>query len=254
MVAVTLNITQPAHDSVFHEGETQIRLAGQVGPLPPELAGVSLHYRWYSSLFPAAADRYSINVAALNDPAIPFDATLGPGSQAISLAASDRAGETAADQNATQHGGVTGGAAGATACVIHILRAILVSPATAGASLSKASEVLEAVAPLHWGRQIGTTGVYEPNPEYHGLNRLRYRWRFTPTPADGRAAAMLDPDVSALTYVPPPAGPGGQALIRYAGPLPAALGLGGYTLTLRVEDTANSATGHEFSRPVTITA
>ena len=250
MTAVALTIVQPADGTVFHQGETQVRLVGQVGPLPAELAGVPLHYRWYSSLFPSQKDRYSLNAAALSNPATPFDAPLGPGSHAITLAASDQAGETESAQNAARHGGVTGGAAGAGKCIIHLLRAVLVTPAAAGEPLSKAAGTLEAEAPLQWGRKIGATNTYEPNPDYHALNRLRYRWRFVPTPADGRATATLDPPASALTFVPP----GVRPLVRYQGPLPTALGLGGYTLTLRVEDTGNSAVGHEVSRPVTITA
>ena len=250
MAAVALSIVQPVNGTVYYQGETQVRLVGRAGPLPPELAGVPLYYRWYSSLFPSQQDRYSLNATALSDPAAPFDAPLGPGSHAITLAAGDQAGETESAQNATRHGGVTGGAKSAGQCVIHLLRAILVTPAAAGAALSKANSTLEAEAPLHWGRKVGATNTYEPNPDYHGLNRLRYRWRFTPTPADGRATATLDPAVSALTFVPPEAGP----LVRYQGPLPAALGLGGYTLTLRVEDRKNSAIGHEVSRSVTITA
>ena len=259
MTAVGLTIVQPANGAVFHQGETQIRLVGQVGPLPPELVGTPLHYRWYSSLFPSRKDRYSIHATALSDPAVPFDAPVGLGSQAISLAASDRAGEMESDQNATRHGGVTGGAAGATQCVIHLLRAILLTPAAPGDTLSKTGATLEAEAPLHWGHQIGTTGTYEPNPDYHSLNRLRYRWRFTPTPADGRATATLDPAVSALTFryvelTDPVTGVQiVQPVLRYDGPLPPALDVGSYSLTLRVEDTANSAVGHEVSRPVTIT-
>ncbi|HEX2172925.1 MAG TPA: hypothetical protein VHL09_10830 [Dehalococcoidia bacterium] len=248
MVAVNLSIVQPAHDRVFHQGETQVRLVGQVGPLPPELAGVPLHYRWYSSLFPAQKDHYSIHAAALSDPAVPFDALVGPGSQAITLAASDRPGETEADQNATAHGGVTGGAAGPTQCVIHVLRAVPLAP-DAGETLSKASDTLEVEAPLHWGREIDTTEVYEPNPEYHGLNRLHFLWLFTPTPADGRASATLDPGLGGLTFVP-----GTPPRLRYQGPLPAVLGLGAYTLTWRVQDTTNGTIGHQVSRPVTITA
>jgi hypothetical protein len=250
MTAVALTIVQPADGTVFHQGETQVRLVGRVGPLPPELAGTPLHYRWYSSLFPSQENRYSLNPVALGDPATPFDAPLGPGSHAITLAASDQAGETKSAQNAARHGGVAGGAAGAGKCIIHLLRAVLVTPAAAGAALSKAASTLEAEAPLQWGRQLGTTGTYEPNPDYHSLNRLRYRWRFAPVPADGRATATLDPPASALTFVPP----GARPLVRYQGPLPAALGLGSYTLTLQVEDTGDASVGHEVSRPVTITA
>jgi len=250
MTAVALTIVQPTDGTVFHQGETQVRLAGRVGPLPPELAGTPLHYRWYSSLFPSKKDRYSLNATALGNPATPFDTPLGLGSHAITLAASDQAGETENAQNAARHGGVAGGAAGAGKCIIHLLRAVLVTPAAAGVALSKAASVLEAEAPLQWGRQVGTTGTYELNPDYHSLNRLRYRWRFVPTPADRRAAATLDPPASALTFVPS----GEHPLVRYQGPLPAALGLGSYTLTLRVEDTGDASVGHEVSWPVTITA
>jgi hypothetical protein len=347
MTAVTLAITQPANGTVFFQGETQVRLAGQIVPtIPSELAGVPLHYRWYSSLFPSAEDRYSINEAALSNPATPFDAPLGLGSHVISLAASDRPGETASDQNATNHGGVTGGAKGAGQCIIHLLRAVMVKPVAAGPPLSKASSTLEAEAPLQWGREIGTTDTFEPNPDYHypeeqpdefsvhedgllrttdkiaelvgvwpreadpataaalvtedtapdlpfgadertitlalvnrpsgelrirylhrsaaersRINRLRYRWLFDPTPADGRASAVLEPAVSALTFDPDPPPPPGPPppdppppLVRYEGPLPAALGLGSYKLTLRVQDIENDAVGHQVSLPVTITA
>ena len=250
MTAIALAITQPANGTVLHQGETQVRLAGRVvQPIPPELAGVPLHYRWYSSLFPSAQDRYSINVGAFSDPATPFDAPLGLGSHVITLAASDRAGETETDQNATNHGGVTGGEQGDAPCVIHLLRAGMVAPAAAGAPLSKANSTLEADAPLQWGRKVGTANLFEPNPDYHRVNRLFYRWLFAPTPANGRASAVLEPAVSALTFVPGP-----PPLLRYQGPLPAALGLGSYSLTLRVQDTQNGAVGNQVSRSVTITA
>jgi hypothetical protein len=260
MTAVTLAITQPANGTVFFQGEPEVRLAGQVvPPLPPELAGVPLHYRWYSSLFPSAEDRYSINAAAFSNPATPFDAPLGLGSHVISLAASDQAGETESDQNATNHGGVVGGAQGAGQCIIHLLRAVMVKPVVAGPPLSKASSTLEAEAPLQWGRKIGTTDNFEPNPDYHSVNRLFYRWIFEPTPANGRASAVLEPAVSALKFAPNPPPPPDPPpppppLVRYVGPLPTALGLGSYRLTLRVQDTQNAAIGHQVSRSVTIAA
>ncbi len=249
MAAVDLTIVQPPNGAVFAQGETQVRMTGQVGELPAELAGVALYYRWYSSLFPSQEDRYSINATALGDPAVPFDAPLGVGTHVITLAASDQQGETESAQNATRHGGVTGGPQGETQRVIHLVRATLVSPQP-NTTLNRSSNTLEldAEAPLHWWRtKPGTTDVYELNPDYHEINRIRYRWRFAPTPADGRPAADLVPSVEALLRPPGPA-----SRVRYPGPLPSGLGTGNYTLTLRVEDKNDPGVGHEASRAVVL--
>ena len=250
MSAVELTIAEPQNGAVFFEGETQVRMVGQVGELPAELVGVGLFYRWYSSLFPSQKDRYSINVNALSDPAAPFDAPLGVGSHVISLAASDQDQETESAQNATRHGGVTGGSQGEKQCVIHLFRATLVTPQP-NAALNRTSTTLEldAEAPLQWWRtKPGTTDVYELNPDYHEINRISYRWLFEPNPADGRAAADLIPSVETLTR------PSGTASrVRYAGPLPSGLGTGNYTLTLRVEDKDDPDVGHQTSRAVILT-
>jgi hypothetical protein len=249
MSAVELTIVQPQNGTVFSQGEAQVRMVGQVGDLPAELVGINLFYRWYSSLFPSLENRYSINVNALGDPAVPFDATLGVGTHAITLAASDQSAETKEAQNATRHGGVAGGTQGETQCVIHLLRATLVSPQP-NAPLNRAGSTLDAEAPLQWGRKkAGAANVFEPNPDYHGINKIRYRWRFTPSPADGRAAADLVPSVETLTFVPP----GQVPLVRYSGPLPSGLGTGNYTLTLRVEDKNDPSVGHQTSRAVVLT-
>jgi hypothetical protein len=250
MSAVELTIVQPANGTVFSQGETQVRMVGQVGELPAELVGVGLFYRWYSSLFPSQKDRYSINANALNDPAAPFDAPLGVGSHVITLAASDQAGETESAQNATRHGGVAGGPEGEKQCVIHLFRATLVAPQP-NATLNRTSTTLEldAEAPLQWWRtKPGTTNVFEINPDYREINRIRYRWRFAPNPADGRAAADLVPSVEALIRPL-----GATSRVRYQGPLPSGLGTGNYTLTLRVEDRNDPNVGHEVSRAVVLT-
>lgn len=250
MSAVALTIVQPQNGALFSQGESQVRMVGQVGELPAELVGVNLFYRWYSSLFPSQKDRYSINVNALNDPSAPFDAPLGVGTHAITLAASDQAAETESAQNATSHGGVAGGSQGETQCVIHLFKATLVAPKPPNTTLNRASTTLDAEAPLQWGRKkAGVENVFEPNPDYHGINRIRYRWRFSPNPADGRAAADLVPPVETLTFVPP----GTMPLVRFAGPLPSVLGTGNYTLTLRVEDKNNPNVGHQTSQAVVLT-
>jgi hypothetical protein len=250
MSAVELTIVQPQNGAVFFQGETQVRMVGRVGELPAELVGVNLFYRWYSSLFPSLENRYSINASALGDPAVPFDAALGVGTHAISLAASDQAAETKDAQNATSHGGVAGGTQGETQCLIHLFRATLVAPAP-NTTLNRASNTLEldAEAPLQWWRtKPGTTNVYELNPDYREINRIRYRWRFAPNPADGRAAADLVPSVEAL--IRPPVA---TSRVRYPGPLPSGLGTGNYTLTLRVEDKNDPSVGHQTSRAVVLT-
>ncbi len=232
MTAVELTIVQPA-DGAAVVGAAAVPLAGRVGQPPPELAGVTLYYRWYSSLFPATKEHYSLNDDALTDPAAVYPATLGIGSQAITFAASDQREQTRSAQDATRHGGVAGGALGPKRCVVHVFRAVPQSPA---APLSTADSTLEAAAPLHW-----------PKTEYKALNRLRYRWRFEPDPPDGRAAADLVPPPDTLAFDILANGP----VVRYRGPLPK-LGLGAYSLRLRVEDLQDPAVGDEATVPVVI--
>src|SRR5690349_8292256 len=112
MTAVEVDIVQPADGSTV-VGGSAIDLIGQVGRLPAELSGVSLYYRWYSSEFPAEDGHFSLNDQALPDPAGPYSAGLGIGSQAITLAASDQKDQDKDAQNNTRHGGVAGGAKGA---------------------------------------------------------------------------------------------------------------------------------------------
>jgi hypothetical protein len=86
--------------------------------------------------------------------------------------------------------------------------------------------------------------------EYQAVNRLRYRWRFEPVPADGRRAGELDPAAAGLTaHVVD-----GRSVVRYAGPLPD-IDLGGYTMRLRVEDLHDPAVGDSAPAvPVVIAA
>lgn len=229
MTAIPVQITSPHNGDVL-VGTAAVSLSG-AAQVPASLAGVPIYYRWYSSLFPAQQDRYSLHANALATLALPYSAALGPGSQGITLAASDRAGEGQADQNAIQHGGVTGGTGGPTACLIHVLAAILVRPA-ANATLSKASAELAARAPLKWDK-----------PEYASLNRLRYRFLLAPSSG---ATAELAPNNFKVDDVVP--------TLRYVGALPASLPVGSATLTLRVEDTQDASKGHQVSIPVTLAA
>jgi hypothetical protein len=259
VAAVTLTIVQPAAEETVLRGTEadNVALAGQIGgPLPDALEGVPLFYRWYSSLFRAATDRYSLNEPALTSPSQPFVTALRVGTHVITFAASDQTEETELAQENTRHGGVTGGAQGAGRRLVHVLGANPVVPPPGGPTptLRKAGARLEAEAPLHWGRRLGQSDGFEPNPEYHGRNRIRYRWRFTPRGAPaGRRAADLVPALQQLRFDPTPPS-GFVPVVRYDGALPSELDTGDYTLTLRVEDATDETVAHERSRNIVLTA
>jgi hypothetical protein len=234
MAAVELAISKPAHGTSI-VGSAAVDLQGLLVSRPAEIAGVPLYYRWYSSLHAGTASQMSINVAALADPATVYSPSVGVGTHVLTFAASDQPNEDAAAQNATQHGGVTGGSAGPTPCVVHVVLATVVKPA-AGATLSRGgANTLEAQAPVQWD-----------DAEYVKTNKLAFGWRLDPTPADGRASATLAPSAFDKSVTP--------AVLRYAGALPGALGLGSYRLTLRVSRTDVPAVAHEAFIPVVIAA
>ena len=265
MAVVTLQIAQPANGALF-EGSGVTPLRGQI----TSSGHPSLFPKWYSSL--VAPPTETSREAAIPVPGggNPLDFTpaggMPLGSQIITLAAKDRVGDTPADLQLVAHAGMTGGPvspSNPSPCVVHVFIADARSPANgaplAGAvTLSKASSVLAARAPSQWGKKPDTGPGFVINPDYHAINRLRYRWRFAPSglPAN-RASAELTPTPAQLTFVPASGEGSGTPqvpLVRLTGPLPAALGTGNYTLTLRVEDTQNPARGHETSIPVVLAA
>jgi len=250
MSAVELQIAEPVHDTPII-GRSPVTFKGAITRLPEELAGVTLYYRWYSSLFPAEKDRYSINPTALTDPGAPFVWTPGLGTHVISFAATDRPGETGADLEAVQHGGVAGGSQGDGRCLIHVFRANLVSPVD-GAALDRTNSTLEAEAPAQWGKATDTPGVYEPNSDYHDLNRLHYRWEFAPigAPPD-RSTVSFSPSLEQLTFDPEPDTPSGPIVVRYQGALPSQLA-GQYRLTLHVKDRDGILGGDQTRITVTV--
>ena len=234
MTAVGLAITAPADGAVL-VGPAPVDLVGRVDPLPPALAGVALYYRWYAGAHPGAEDHCSLNETALGDPAQPYTVLLPVGTQPLTLAAADQPGQDKAAQNATRNGGVAGGAGGPAACVVHVLRAVRGVP-TAGGTLSRGSPQLSAGGSMHWAE-----------PGYQATNRLRYRWRFDPNPADGRRSGDLAPPADAL--VPDATG----TMLVYTGSLPA-LDLGGYTMRLRVEDVRDAVVGDEAAVAIQVVA
>lgn len=241
MAVVEMKIISPRNNSAFHGTGSGISLRGEVKTLPPELVGVPLYYRWYDSFFAATKDRYSVNVSALTNPQSGYSIDLVLGSHAITLAATDVAGETDADLSAVQHGGMTGGGDGDNACVVHVFIANMTPPVS---PLSRAGSVLEAEAPFLWGQPIPETPDFELNEGYHAINRLQYRWQFQPSggPA-GRSTVDFIPANEAYLFSPPADPPPPPAMIRYSGRLPDGLD-GNYTLRLHVEDVRGELGGH----------
>lgn len=246
MSAVQLQILSPTHGAAF-TGSPSVSFQGQA-TVPPELNGVPLFYRWYSGLSASTENHYSLNPVGLSDPSGPISFSLGVGSHAITLGASDQPGETQNDQNNTQHGGVAGGA---ETCVVHVFKANLLFP-TNGMLVSRANVILEAEAPLKWGTSTTGNPPYTPDAGYHNINRLRYRWRFQPVGAPGgRPTVERTPSVEQMEFDPDPAPP----RVRFVTSFGAAVN-GAYQLTLFVEDNdpAQNIGSHQMSISITMTA
>jgi hypothetical protein len=229
MSVVPLELIEPANGAKF-AATGSVHMRGSAGAPGP----AGLFFKWYSSL---SADPLST--------ALDFTANLKTGSQIITFSAKDVAGDQLADITSVQRAGMAGGPAVAQSpCIIHVFLANLVRPAAPGAPVSKAAPALAAEAPYVWDK-----------PDYQAIDRLQYRFRFAPLgPPAGRAPAEIAPTRSQLAFRPVQAGdpPNTVPQVQFTSPLPAALGTGNYTLTLRVEDAQDSATGHEVSRSIVL--
>jgi hypothetical protein len=252
---IVLEIEQPAHEQVLVGAGTaasvNVPLRGTI--VATTFANpAALFRKWYSSL--GAAPLGSSDQ---------LTAPLPVGSHTITYTVKDRnedgvpANQLEALFKSVEHMGATGGPpdpppADARPCVLHVLIANLLAPAN-GANVSKANAVLEAQAPLQWGKYVAGAGAYpEPNPAYHAVNKLRYRWLFTRVNPPG-APIELDVQGGNVMTLVPPASNSELPRLRYAGTLPAAVVVGQqYTVTLRVEHLDNPAQGHAASRTVTI--
>jgi hypothetical protein len=242
MAVVTLAIVEPRDGQRFRGAEaSSVRLRGELR----STGHGTLYYRWYSSLAGA------LNASSDN----PFDFTkpLPVGSHILTFTTKDKQGDALADIQAVQDAGMTGGPPEPgveSPCVVHAFIAAIVEPAP-NATLNRASSTLMAVAPSQWGRRIGTSNVYEQNPDYHAVNKIRYRWRFQPSGApEGSSGGDLVPSAEQLTFAPHPTD-SGLMIVRYTGPLPAGLGTGNYTLALRVEELVQGQSGPTFGDETT---
>jgi hypothetical protein len=234
MAVVNLRIDEPAHNS-DRFGPAATHLLGTVlsSGHPP------LTFKWYSSLVPPPGGSTDASIPGSNslDFTIPSPG-LPVGSQVITFSAKDVAADTPAALAAVQNAGMAGGPvapANPAPCVIHVYIATILLPGS-GATLSKASATLRATAPRRWNEA-----------EYQQLNTLQFRWRFTPSGLPPRNSADLVPTLAQLAF------DANAQTVTYSGPLPAILGTGNYTLTLRVEKISNPALGHEVSRAVVLT-
>lgn len=204
MAAIELTIEQPENNAAF-AGSPMVSFAGEA-ELPDELSNVPIYYRWYSSLFEAAEDRYSMNVVANNSAESIFQQTLVMGTHSITFAASDVAGETAAEFEAIQHAGVTGGSLeGDAQRLVHVFTANILLPGN-GASLVHNEVVLQAEAPSQWGSASDVKNPAPPyvvNEDYHAINRLQYRWLFRPVGAPfSRPTREFIPNIDQLVFMP----------------------------------------------------
>jgi len=263
---ISLAIRQPVHAQSFVATGAATTVTV---PLRAEIvattaaAPAALFRKWYSNL---AAEP----LGALDQ----INAVLSVGSHTITYTVKDKNEDGVLPAQleplfkSIEHFGATGGPpvpppADGKPCVIHVLVANLLTPVNLG-NLSKASAVLEAEAPLPWGKYVKDAFVYpERDPNYHATNKVRYRWFFRRI---APAGPVLELDVqggNAMTLIPPHPASAAPPLpkvdppprLRYSGALPAAVVVGQqYSVTLRVEHADTPAQGHEVSRTVTIVA
>ena len=230
---------EPENDAAF-TGDPVVTFRGELAELPPELAGVPLFYRWYSSLYlDATQGQYSMNLDALTEVGAPFDAELAVGSHVITFAASDRAGETDADFQAVQRGGVTGGLEGDGRCVIHVFKAQILAPL--GGNVARSGLTVDAEAPAVWASSADGQPPYTLNEDYQAYNRLRYRWRFEPNGAPaGRPVREFTPAPEDFGFAPET----DPARLTFQPALPAAA-TGSYRIVLFVEDALDQGLAQE---------
>jgi hypothetical protein len=211
----------------------------------------ALFRTWYSSL------QGSVGTTDI----VPVDLVVG--SHIITYTAKDKSdmgvppAQLADLYKSVQHIGAAGGPpdpppANSDPCVIHVLIANMLAPDIGVTTLSKSNPVLEAQAPLQWARY---PQYLEPDPNYHAVNKVRYRWFFQRVSPVGPVIELDVQGGSALRLIAPSNTVAPPPRLRFVGTLPAALVTGAaYTVTLRIEHQDNGALGHQVARVVTIVA
>jgi hypothetical protein len=254
---ISVEIEQPVHGQILVgtgvATTASVPLQGKV--VATTFADPSALFRkWYSSL--------GGGTLGTSDQ---FTAALAVGSHTITYTVKDK-NEDGVPPNqlealfkSVEHIGATGGPPAppppdGRPCVVHVLIANLLAP-TNGANLSKANAILEAQAPLQWGKYVAGAAAYpEPDPAYQAVNKLRYRWFFTRVSPPG-APIELDVQGGTGMVLIPPANNSELPRLRYGGALPPAVIVGQqYSVTLRVEHVDDATQGHAVTRTVTIVA
>lgn len=266
---IMLAIQQPTHEEVFvgtgAETTVTVPLHGSIVattfPTP-----ATLFRKWYSSLGkppdPMTPDASDTALAKTDQASV----KLTVGSHIITYTVKDKNEDGVPEDDleelfkSIEHIGTAGGPpepppAIGPPCVIHVLIANILTPANL-TNLSKANAILEAEAPLQWGKYVeGAASYPERDPAYHAVNKVRYRWLFRRVAPPGPEIELDVLGGNAMTLIPPSDTVNPPPRLRYAGPLPGALVVGQqYTLTLRVEHADTPAQGHSVSRTVMIVA
>ena len=235
MSDVTLAITAPTHGSVL---TAPVALRGTA---TGNTAG--LFFKWFSSL--------NANANATHPELLPTDYTAASlagsltalaefGTHTVVLAATDQLGIDLPSIKAVKRVALAGGAppASPAPCVVHQLAgSTLRTPATAGASLSKAGATIEFLAPGNW-----------TDAGYRQLNGVGLHLHLAPvsgaTAANGADVPLDLPALPVFTA-------DNKVWLRYAGPLPGNLGTGAHVLSL----VATAGTGSlTVTRQINLTA
>ena len=250
---IQVAIRTPAHQQSFvgssNAATVNISLQGAVlqtaFPNPAALVRT-----WYSGLNGRLALNEQMTVA------------LSVGSHSITLVVQDKSDagvpnqQLAAFYKTIEHIGAAGGPPGPPAqpgnpCVIHVLIATLLEPAVDGSKLSKRAAVLEAQAPLQW---VNPDDSGTLNPDYHAINKLRYRWFLRPQATGGASVEVDHRAGQLLRWLPYDQVKNLPPRLQYSGVLPAEVVTNTpYQLILRVEHRDNATLGHEVVRKVQIT-
>lgn len=250
MQSVELTILEPQHDcKIAYPAQVHLRGAMLSTGVPP------LYYKWYSSLWMPSPDSNPPELNYSNHQQLDFTIDLPVGANIITFTAKDIEGDSADNIKSVAFAGMSGGPGpenpkNPKCCIVHRYKAQIIAPDT-GANVSKTHAVLEAAAPVKWGKENPeVAGTYVIDPEYHSINRILYHWYFAPQgdPA-GRKSADFKTGKDDLTF----GFKDGLPRVQYNGALPVTLGTGLYTLTLRVEDKDDPSIGHQTNVSVMIT-
>jgi len=235
---LSLLITLPLHGSAL-TAPVALR-ATATGPT------AGLFFKWFSSInSQATEDNPQIQ-------RVPGPTDYGPGAlngtitalgefgtHTVLLAATDQLGMDSASVNAVKRSGLAGGAPpdppspdAPAPCVVHQLAGAALRLPAEGGSLSKAAASIEFLAPGPWAvASPPGSSNWVANPVYQGSNGVTLALRLAPVaaPTPANSATIAPPLVLASL---PFFRDAGKTWLRWAGALPAQLGIGAHVLSL----------------------